>query len=84
VTECPTRFLRRRPDISAFVEWFLWSMERDPWSGRPIGVREWPQPGGVLAQPAKLVQAVDLLMKEWPYLETPKSEPQGKASSKGH
>jgi hypothetical protein len=40
-------------------------------SGAPSGPPEWPFPGGLLNQPARLVDEVDLLRSEWPHLAKP-------------
>jgi len=36
-------------------------------SGAP-GLPEWPYRGGMLRQPAQIVDAVSLLRAEWPYV----------------
>lgn len=52
-------------------------------SGRPAGPPEWPRPGGMLNQPAKLVAAVELLSSELRYVMTRKEpEDKGKAARK--
>lgn len=37
-------------------------------SGHPSGPPEWPEPGGMMNQDAKLVEFVSLLRSEWPYI----------------
>jgi hypothetical protein len=34
-------------------------------TGQPIGVRRWPFPGGVMRQPAPVVQAARILLAEF-------------------
>lgn len=73
VTICPVRL--QDPDTAGLVEWFLRVADVEPWGGRLVGVREWPRRGGMLAQAAVVVEAVDLLLSEWAYLPKPKAEP---------
>lgn len=49
------------------VEWWLDATSFDGMSGQPSPPL-WPFRGGVLRQPAALVQAVRLLRNEWPYV----------------
>lgn len=62
---CPV--LEITPEAEVTVQWFLAAVEYGAW-GDPIGVKEWPEPGGVMAQDAKLVQAVSVLLGELRYL----------------
>jgi hypothetical protein len=34
-------------------------------SGTPVGVREWPRPGGIVNQYAKTVHLSQFLQREW-------------------
>ncbi len=65
-TVCPIRLVT--PDIEAVVHWFYRAARWDSWSGQPIGIRDWPRPGGLMRQDARLVQAVDVLLAEMQYL----------------
>lgn len=60
---CPIRVID--PATEALVAWFLAVVDREPWTGTAIGVREWPRRGGVTRQPAVLVEAVQLLTGEF-------------------
>lgn len=58
------------PEVERVLWWWLRSV---PWmaglSGMaPSGPPEWPLPGGMLHQPARLVAAVDILSDEWPHV----------------
>lgn len=55
-------------DALATVEWWLSSTTFGEMSGQPVGPPEWPLPGGLLNQPAKLVEAVGLLRAEWAHV----------------
>lgn len=50
------------------MHWFYRAAIWDTWSGQPIGIRDWPRPGGLMHQDARLVQAVDVLLAEMQYL----------------
>jgi hypothetical protein len=52
------------------VEWWLEATTWEPMTGTP-GTVEWPYPGGLLEQPARLAEAVMLLRSEWPYVPRP-------------
>lgn len=67
-TVCASRILAEDPDTESAIDWFLWSMDVDPFTGRVRGIREWPKRGGILRQPAKLVSVADLLIGEWAYV----------------
>lgn len=67
-TVCPTRQLEDAPEIDLALDWFLWSVEMNPFTGRPQSIREWPRRGGFLRQPAKLVAIAQFLMAEMAYL----------------
>ena len=72
---CPRRVLDDDPlDSEGFVDWWLEATDWDSMTGGP-GRVEWPFPGGLMKQPAKLVQAVNLLRIEWRYL--PINQPKG-------
>jgi hypothetical protein len=57
------------------VQWFLGSLEYGAW-GDPVGVKEWPEPGGVMEQDARLVQAVGLLLGELRFLPSRQPKPE--------
>lgn len=65
-TICPIRLVD--PDSEAMVAWFFRAVRWDSFSGTPAGIREWPRPGGLMDQDARLVAAVDLLLAEVQYL----------------
>jgi hypothetical protein len=74
---CPIRLMEMVPDeVMEALDWFLWSVELNPMTGRPTGIREWPCRGGVLRQPAKLVEVAELLKNEFPYLPQFAAKPQ--------
>lgn len=52
-------------DAREVFEWWVLSSQFDGMTGRPSGPPEWPLPGGMQNQPAKLVEAVVLLRSEW-------------------
>lgn len=70
-TICPIRQVDAESE--ALVQWFFRAARWDSFSGAPVGIREWPRPGGLMAQDARLVAAVDLLLAEVQYL--PKARP---------
>ena len=72
VTVCPSRLLAES-EADDVLSWWL---ESTPWDygfsgAQPAGPPEWPYPGGWLAQPAKLVDAVRLLRAELPHVPRP-------------
>ncbi len=69
MTVCPSRLLAEAPWAEEFLEWWLWSVEWDSWSGMPSGAPRWPFRGGLLRQPRRLVQACKLLRAEWPHVK---------------
>lgn len=52
------------PWVHSLIDWWQLSSHWDVGHGMPAGPPEWPNPGGLLAQPAKLVQAVTVLRSE--------------------
>ncbi len=56
------------------VEWWYWSSTFDGMSGSPSGPPEWPYPGGMLNQPARLADAVKILRVEWAAMQEDKSK----------
>lgn len=70
LTECPSRAVDD-PEVARVVWWWLQSV---PWAvgglggAVPAGPPEWPRPGGLLRQPARLVEAVTVLRSEWPFV----------------
>ena len=75
-TVCPSRTLAEDSEADDVLDWFLWSVEWNAWSGTPMSIREWPRPGGILRQSAKLVAAAKLLLSEWSHV--PRDKPKGK------
>jgi len=74
VSVCPSRILAD-DDLGALAiaEWWLLSAPPDPLTGDRAGMPEWPFPGGLWNQPARLVDAVQVLRAEWPHVfEGPK------------
>lgn len=65
-TVCPVRLAD--PDAENVVAWFLHGVRVDGWSGRAEFVADWPRPGGVLRQDARLVEATQILRAELEYL----------------
>lgn len=65
VTTCPSRLLSESGWAAELIDWWLWSVHWDL-RGMPIGPPRWPFKGGLLRQPAQLVQAVKILRSEWP------------------
>ena len=66
---CPSRTLAEDDGEAAdVVRWWVASTRFDGMSGMPSGPPEWPFKGGILNQPGKLVDAVDLLRGEWSYV----------------
>jgi hypothetical protein len=47
-------------------------------SSVPDAMPEWPYPGGLSEQPAKVVEAFDLLRFEMPHLHSKKPKPEKK------
>lgn len=47
-----------------------------PFGGRPMpgGPPEWPRAGGILMQPSRLADAVEVLSAEWGHVGTRKRE----------
>lgn len=76
---CPSRILSDNPEIDTVLRWWVGSSTWDGMSGRPAGPPEWPRPGGMLRQPAKLVAAVELLSAELRYVRSAR-EPQDKGA----
>jgi hypothetical protein len=58
--------------VEELLEWWIWSVRWDGMSGQPIGAPRWPRPGGLLRQPAWLLDAVKLLRYEWPHVKREK------------
>jgi len=75
-TVCPARLVNgpEYREANEALDWFLWSCERDSLSGTPTSIHTWPLPGGVLRQPAKLVDVASFLLNEWGRLPKAKSE----------
>lgn len=75
-TVCPARLVNdpSHREANDAIDWFLWSCARDPWSGVPTGIHTWPLPGGVLQQPAKLVDVASFILNEWGRLPKAKQE----------
>lgn len=71
-TECPHRLTTAESE--ACVAWFLRSMRFNGFSPIPDPKPEWPQPGGLHAQSAKLVEAFDVLRMEMRYVATDKAD----------
>lgn len=46
------------------MEWVLAVMERSPFNGQPVGVREWLAPGGLHEQLAVHVEAAWVVLGE--------------------
>lgn len=76
VTVCPARLLQDAPEAEAVLAWWLESSTFDGMAGAPNGPPEWPLPGGLLMQPARLVQAVSVLRSEWAHLPRERSRPE--------
>lgn len=59
------------PEVAQVVWWWLQSV---PWAVGglggviPAGPPEWPRRGGLLRQPARLVDAVAVLFAEWSHV----------------
>lgn len=60
--------MREQPWTIQMIEWWQLSSRWDGTTGHPSGPPEWPEPGGILSQPANLVEAVRLLRSEWNYV----------------
>lgn len=80
-TTCPSALLDRDggDDALDVVSWWLGSSPMGAFGG-PSGPPEWPLPGGFLMQPALLVEAVEVLRNEWPYLRPAKAPAPGRAT----
>lgn len=61
------------------VAWVLLVGEYAPMTGQIVGVKEWPDGGRVLDQPAAVVEAVEIVLGELQEMRTPK----GKEESSG-
>lgn len=59
---CPVRLLA--PQAVEVVEYVRAVAEREPLTGQVIGVREWPDGGRLLDQPAAVVEAVYVVLGE--------------------
>lgn len=75
--------LQEDPDALTVFEWWLQSTTFDGMSGQPLGPPEWPRPGGLARQDARLVEAVTLLRTQWGKLiaERPKKGTQAPAEA---
>jgi len=62
---CPSRVLAEAGWATELIDWWMWSVTWDG-TGTPRGAPRWPFKGGLLRQPARLVQAVKILHAEWP------------------
>ena len=71
---CPSRLLAEAPWAGEVVEWWYWSSTFDGMSGAPVGPPEWPYPGGMLHQPARLAEAVKVLRVEWAAMQEDKTK----------
>lgn len=58
---CPNRVID--PLDPFFIEYVLKAAQRGL-MGEFISIREWPLPGGLMKQPARLVAATDLVLSE--------------------
>jgi hypothetical protein len=63
-TVCPRRILEET-DAEEVLHWWLSSSQFDGMTRSAVGPPEWPRPGGMLNQDAKLVEAVHMLRYEW-------------------
>jgi len=79
---CPSRILADHPEAEALVAWWVESSPWDPWMDGPAGPPEWPRPGGLMRQAAKLVEAVRILRNEWPKLR-PKGKDRKRKDEQG-
>ena len=75
LTECPSRALAD-PEVERVVWWWLQSV---PWTvglggAVPAGPPEWPRRGGLLRQPARLVEAATILRDEWAHVMAPSAK----------
>lgn len=71
LTVCPSRVIAEVPGAARTVMWWMQSIQ---WQGgfgvvAPGSAPEWPLPGGLLMQPARLVEAAITLRSEWPFLQ---------------
>lgn len=66
LTVCPSRTLADAGWAYELVDWWLWSVVWDGTTGMPSGPPRWPFRGGLIRQPARLVQAAKILRSEWP------------------
>ncbi len=64
-TVCPSRVLEDAPWAVEFVDWWLLCAKWGEMTGAPIGMREWPFPGGALRQPAPIIRACQVLLAEF-------------------
>lgn len=51
------------------INWWQLSSPWDGLTGQPCGPPEWPRRGGILHQPAKLVEATNILRAEWSHIQ---------------
>ena len=68
-TACPARALDELPEAKDLVLWWMNSSTWGEQSGQPLGPPEWPRAGGLLRQPAVLVEAVSILRSEWTHVQ---------------
>jgi hypothetical protein len=72
-TVCPSRIIAAFPEANDIIAWWVdsspWSYDPNSGMGTPSGPPEWPFPGGLLNQPAPLVEAVSILRSELPYAQ---------------
>jgi len=65
---CPGYVLQRDQWTLPLIHWWQFSSPWDGATGQPSGPPEWPEPGGMMNQDAKLVDLVMLLRSEWPHI----------------
>ncbi len=65
---CPSRLLADAPWAREFVDWWVTSLRFDGMSAAPH-LTAWPFRGGVLRQPAPIVEAHKILTQEWARLQ---------------